>query len=72
MRIYFLVVSALLFSIPAPVFAYLDPGTGSMIVQAIIGVVVGALVVLKVYWRRLLSLFSRRRPFDEDDRPHSK
>jgi len=72
MRVCFLVVvSALLLSIPAPAFAYLDPGTGSMIVQAIIGVVVGALIVLKLYWRKFISFFSRRRPSDEDDRSQS-
>lgn len=43
---------------PFPAEAYVDPGIGNMIVQMIIGGVAGALVVLKLYWQRLKSLFT--------------
>jgi hypothetical protein len=43
------------------VFAYLDPGTGSMLVQLIVGGVAAAGVAAKLYWRRLLSLLRIRR-----------
>lgn len=33
-----------------PVFAYLDPGSGSYIIQATIGLIAGALFVVKNYW----------------------
>jgi hypothetical protein len=33
--------------------AYLDPGTGVLIVQAAIGAVAGALVALKLYWSKI-------------------
>lgn len=33
--------------------AYLDPGAGSLVLQAIIGFVLGALVTIKLFWRRL-------------------
>jgi hypothetical protein len=36
--------------------AYLDPGTGAMVVQAIIGAIVVALVTLRSYWQRLKTL----------------
>jgi hypothetical protein len=36
-------------------FAYLDPGSGSMIAQAVVAGVAGAAVVGKVGWRRLTS-----------------
>lgn len=36
--------------------AYLDPGTGSMILQILLGGVAGALVVGKLYWHKLKSL----------------
>ena len=39
-------------------FAYLDPGTGSIIIQGVIAAVVGGLVVIKVYWYKLKSFFS--------------
>jgi hypothetical protein len=45
---------------PSPAVAYLDPGTGSMILQGIIGVVAGALVALKIYWVKIKSLFSAK------------
>jgi len=40
--------------------AYLDPGTGSMILQAVIGAVAGALIVIKLYWYKLTSFFKSR------------
>jgi hypothetical protein len=39
------------------IFAYLDPGTGSLIMQAIIGGVVAVGVVLKVYWHKIRGIF---------------
>ncbi|MEU1756959.1 hypothetical protein ABZ436_30495 [Micromonospora matsumotoense] len=43
--------------------AYLDAGSGSLIVQAVVGGTAGAAVAAKLYWRRLASRF-RRRPTD--------
>jgi hypothetical protein len=44
--------------VPArPAYAYLDPGSGSMFVQLLLGGVAGALVILRLYWNRLLALF---------------
>jgi len=42
-----------------PAHAYLDPGTGSMIVQLLIGAVAVAGVTLKMYWQKILGLFNR-------------
>jgi hypothetical protein len=36
-----------------PAWAYLDPGTGSMMLQLLLGGVTGAMVVGKLYWQRL-------------------
>ena len=38
--------------------AYLDPGTGSMILQAILGGVAGLLVALKIFGRRVFSFLT--------------
>lgn len=45
----------------APAHAYLDPGTGSMMLQLLLGGVAGALVVLRLYWYRIKNsrLFRR-------------
>ena len=55
---------ALLFAsvlrVDAPAHAYLDPGTGSMLVQLLLGGVAGALVVGKLYWQRIKAFFGRQ------------
>ena len=38
-------------------YAYLDPGTGSVILQALIGVIAGVLIALKIYWYKLKEKF---------------
>jgi hypothetical protein len=43
------------------VLAYLDPGTGSMLVQLIVGGFAAAGVAIKVYWRRLTRLLRIRK-----------
>lgn len=45
-----------------PVLAYLDPGTGGLIVQAVLGGVAGIAVAAKAYGRR----FTRRRGQSDD------
>jgi hypothetical protein len=49
-----------------PIFAYLDPGSSSMIVQMLLGGVAAVGVALKLYWRRFLR-FLRIRKDDELD-----
>jgi len=46
--------------LPKPALAYLDPGTGSLILQGIIGVIAGVLVALRLYWQRIKLFFSRK------------
>ena len=36
---------------------YIDPGTGSLVIQMVIGFVVGGLVAAKVFWKRLIGFF---------------
>jgi hypothetical protein len=47
---------ALLVAIP-PAYAYLDPGSGSMLLQLLLGGIAGLTVLAKMYWNRLLTLF---------------
>ena len=54
MRHYFLYLTIpILFIFTSPAYAYLDPGTGSMILQSLIGALVGVGIVLKVYWTKI-------------------
>jgi len=43
------------------VLAYLDPGSGSMILQIIAGGVAAVAVTAKLYWNRLLRFFRIRK-----------
>lgn len=53
---------------PRPAQAYIDPGTGSFVVQGIIAAVVGASFALKVFWRRIVSkITGKPLPGDDDD-----
>ena len=41
----------------AQVDAYLDPGSGSMLVQLLLGGVAGAAVIMKLGWERFKDMF---------------
>jgi len=42
-----------------PVFAYLDPSTGSMILSAIVGLFATMALAVKTYWYKLKAFFRR-------------
>lgn len=39
--------------------AYLDPGSGSMLLQLLLGGVTGVVVIFKLYWQRVKGVFNR-------------
>lgn len=43
----------------APAHAYLDPATGSILLQGLIAGIAGLTVVLRLYWQRIKALFRR-------------
>lgn len=43
-----------------PAYAYLDPGTGSMILQILLGGIAGAALAGRFYWNRFLILIGVR------------
>ena len=45
--------------------AYLDPGSGSMILQVVTGGVAAAAVAGRIYWRRLKGFFGLGKRDDE-------
>jgi hypothetical protein len=52
------------------VLAYLDPGTGSIVIQALVGGVLGGLLVIKLFWRKIVAfLTGKRGAGDTADRP---
>lgn len=38
---------------------YLDPGAGSIVLQAVLGALVAALVAARLFWARIKALFSK-------------
>ncbi len=46
--------------------AYLDPGTGSIILQAIIGALAAIVVALKLYWHKFLVFLKIRKKINVD------
>ena len=50
-------------------FAYIDPGSGSMLLQVLIASILGILTVIKIYWARLKSFFSRNSDKTDSEEP---
>ena len=55
-------VLIVLLTTAAPAYAYVDPGTGSMLAQFVTGGIAGALVLARLYARRLKDKLTHRRP----------
>ena len=55
--------------VPLQAQAYLDPGTGSIILQGVIAGAAVALFTIKTYWYKLTALFGKKAPESllEDD-----
>ena len=47
-------------------FAYLDPATGSLIIQVIIGTLAGIGITLKIYWHRIKEKLTNIKKQNED------
>jgi len=65
----FLVVPALFLTAPPRAFAYLDPGTGSMFLQLLLGGIAGVLIVTKLYWQQLVRLVRGQKPGQKTTQP---
>jgi len=44
---------------PLSAYAYLDPGTGSIILQGAIAAIAAGLVVMKTYWYKVKMFFGK-------------
>ena len=58
------------FAFAKPLNTYLDPGTGSIIFQVVIGVAVGGFFTIVLYWKKVRTffknLFSRGEKYERD------
>ena len=55
----FLIILIFIVLNPSFAYAYLDPGTGSIILQAIIGVIAASLTAISIYWEKFKSIISK-------------
>ena len=60
MRTTWLLFLALFAALALPAHAYLDPASGSMILQVVLGGIAGLAVAVKLYWHKLLAFFGAR------------
>ncbi len=60
MRAKLLLAASVLLLAPVPAFAYIDPGTGSYLVQLLIGGVLASGFIIKTQWKRLTAWFKGR------------
>jgi len=71
-----LLATLLLLGLAGPAQAYIDPSSGSMILQGIIAGIAAILVTAKLWWHRLLVLLGIRkrttRPPSNDAGPDGK
>lgn len=59
-----IVAAAVLVALSTPAYAYIDPGSGSMILQGILAAIAAIAVTAKLWWHRLLVLLRIRKPSD--------
>jgi hypothetical protein len=62
----------LLLALSPPVFAYLDPSTGSMVVSAIVGIFASIALAVKTYWYKIKGFFKRDSKQDPKPREPSE
>ena len=66
----FLFIFLVYFSLLGKSFAYIEPGTGSMILQAIIGFIAATIATLSIYWNKfkmfILKIFKKEKKTEKD------
>ena len=43
---------------PSTSYAYLDPGTGSILLQAILGAIAAGFMTINIWWQKFKTFFS--------------
>ena len=49
-----------------PAHAYIDPGTGSALIQGLVAAVAAIGVTVKLYWHRIIGFLSLKKDSDDD------
>ena len=48
---------------------YIDPGSGSFLIQIVIATVLGGAVMTRLWFSRLIGIFRRKQPDDDESEP---
>jgi hypothetical protein len=59
----------LIFQLLTASLGYLDPGSGSFILQLVIASFLGAVFIVKAYWQKIKDFFRNRSTKKGDDQP---
>lgn len=62
-----IMVGAWLIVFPSTVHAYVDPGTGSYVLQIIVAGIAAASFGLKIFWTRIKMFLSGKKPAPQPD-----
>ena len=62
-----LAIVAVVVTLPSTAHAYLDAGTGSMLLQLLLGGVAGLAIAAKLYWHNFLSAIGLRKARSEEE-----
>jgi hypothetical protein len=63
-----LLVFSMILVFPLQVYAYLDPGSASLIVQGVIAAIASVVTVLSLYWQKFKSLFRKKSDDQEEQK----
>ena len=62
-----LALSLIIALLHKPAYAYLDPGSVSLAIQAVLAVIVGGLATIKLWWSNFIGFF-KKKPTDHTDK----
>ena len=62
-----LIVAAASLALSQNAYAYLDPATGSIILQGLLAAAAGALITVKLYYYRIKSFFTKSKGKSQDN-----
>ena len=57
---FFIVSFTLIFFYEVNAYAYLDPGTGSIILQSILGMIAAGVSYGTIYWQKIKDFYNKR------------
>jgi hypothetical protein len=57
-----LILGLFLLTLKTTVYGYIDPGTGTYLLQLLGTAILGGLYTIKIYWRQIRAFFVKKNP----------